>query len=103
VSRIRWPRTGRDDLAVRVAAERQDAAGETHQAVQRLARPGTGGQVARQDDRIRPFPGDVREDGIEGGEVAVEIGEDGDAPERCLRNGTHAIASFPRPVDATRL
>ena len=65
------------DPAVMVAAQRGDGAGldQSH----RLARPErAGGDVTEVEDLTKPAPVDIGEDGFEGEEIAMNVGDDGE-------------------------
>ena len=66
------------DLALVVAADRGQ--GKRHQAVGRLHRPqGSRDDVAEVDDEIHLRPGDVRQHRLQGRQVAVDVGDGGQA------------------------
>lgn len=70
-----------DQFAIGVANEPFHAVTEGEQAVHDLVRLRAGGDVAQGDDAVGGADCGVREDGIEGGEDAVDVGEDGDFHE----------------------
>ncbi|EEF26215.1 conserved hypothetical protein [Ricinus communis] len=101
-SRARLLRRDRQQLALVVAGDRRPAL--RHQVARRLQRHQRPGQdVAQVDDAVDTASADVGHDGLQGRQIAVDVGQQGDAHERLRESQSRCPEADLRPATCDQL